>query len=266
MERYTALNQVDDEIEKSSLDPHIRTAPRRSGSPYLWFASGFIAALLAALIIALSYVVIHKKANPPGLIPDFPTVEVTFEPHPEYSNLTDVAATDKWYTMLHHGHIYVDDATRYSLKPGIPVSKHGERLIISGLHGLHCLRTLRNEITLRMLGHLVDTPTSRKHVNHNGRPDHCFDYLRQLILCNLDLTYESAREDLDGKRRVADGWGTIHQCKDWTAIQAWMMKNYEQEMSLEDWTAPDAHKPVGQDDLYGELYPIYDTPGAHNES
>lgn len=108
-----------------------------------------------------------------------------------------------------------------------------------------------------MTGHAVKTATKHQSHNHPGRPDHCFDYLRQVLMCNLDLTYESARVDLDGKRRVADGWGTVHQCKDWSAINHWMLENYEWERSMEDWALPDTSKPAGQDELYGELYPLY---------
>ena len=122
-------------------------------------------------------------------------------------------------------------------------------------------RTLRNEITLLVAGHPVDSGTKHKSHNHPGRPDHCLDYLRQLVMCNLDLTYESARVDLDGKRRVADGWGTVHQCKDWSAINEWMLENWDWEKSMDDWTPPDTNKPPGQDELYGEVYPLYSRPG-----
>lgn len=76
-------------------------------------------------------------------------------------------------------------------------------------------------------------------------------------MCNLDLTYESARVDLDGKRRVADGWGTIHQCKDWSAIDGWILENRELEYALDDFVPPDPNKPPGQDEIYGEYYPVY---------
>jgi len=39
--------------------------------------------------------------------------------------------------------------------------------------------------------------------------DYYFDYLRQAIVCAADLTMEKARVDPDGRRRAADGWGTI---------------------------------------------------------
>jgi hypothetical protein len=43
-------------------------------------------------------------------------------------------------TLVHHGHVYVQDATRLGMGPGIPVADgKGERIIVSGFHGLHCL-------------------------------------------------------------------------------------------------------------------------------
>jgi len=65
---------------------------------------------------------------------------------------------------------------------------------------------------------------------------------------------------MDGKRRVADGWGAVHQCKDWSAINEWMLDNVEWEMSMEDWKEPDSQAPEGQVDLYGDLYPLYNKP------
>jgi len=88
----------------------------------------------------------------------------------------------------------------------------------------------------------------RHHQTYHGHPDHCFDYLRQILMCNLDMTYESARIDVDGKRRSVDGWGSVHQCKDWTSINAWMLENWQSEARLEDWKKPSLDRPQGQDD------------------
>lgn len=44
--------------------------------------------------------------------------------------------------------------------------------------------------------------------------DHCFDYLRQLILCHGDMTVEWAAEKSEpGERDHIDGYGIPHQCK-----------------------------------------------------
>jgi hypothetical protein len=115
MERYTALKQ-DDGLYDEPLDDQIRAGPRRTLSPYLWFAAGFFAALATTLIFALTSAVATRQVAPPGLIPDckagvrtlnriaaynsvVPKVDVMFEPHAEFSNLTDPVSTRLWHDM-----------------------------------------------------------------------------------------------------------------------------------------------------------------------
>jgi len=43
---------------------------------------------------------------------------------------------------------------------------------------------------------------------------HCFDYLRQSIMCNADTS-------LEGKTEAGPGWGSKHQCKDYDEVLAW---------------------------------------------
>jgi len=65
-------------------------------------------------------------------------------------------------------------------------------------------------------------------------------------MCDLEITYESARVDPDGISRAVDGWGTLHQCKDWSAINSWMLKNWNMERGSPGWHAPHNDVPVQQ--------------------
>ena len=47
---------------------------------------------------------------------------------------------------------------------------------------------------------------------------HCFDYLRQGIMCAADSTLEWPRQEVDGRRFAVDGWGVEHQCADWVSV------------------------------------------------
>ncbi len=51
---------------------------------------------------------------------------------------------------------------------------------------------------------------------------HCFDYLRQALLCHGDTTLEKARVDAERGTLVrgVDGWGVQHECRDTQAIDA----------------------------------------------
>lgn len=54
--------------------------------------------------------------------------------------------------------------------------------------------------------------TLTKELAHHS--SHCFDYLRQSILCAADTT-------LEGKTTSGPGWGSVHECKDYDALLAW---------------------------------------------
>lgn len=47
---------------------------------------------------------------------------------------------------------------------------------------------------------------------------HCFDYLRQGIMCAGDMTLEWPKEQKVGDGSKVDGWGVEHQCKSWVSI------------------------------------------------
>ncbi len=50
---------------------------------------------------------------------------------------------------------------------------------------------------------------------------HCFDYIRQTIMCHGDTTLEKAKT-VDGKlMRAVDGWGVTHECRDYDTIYAY---------------------------------------------
>ena len=60
----------------------------------------------------------------------------------------------------------------------------------------------------------VSCLAASEHRRSSRHLDHCFDYLRQAILCAGDTTIEWAAVDPDGQRRRFDGWGIPHwHCK-----------------------------------------------------
>ena len=55
-----------------------------------------------------------------------------------------------------------------------------------------------------------------KEVAHHSA--HCFDYLRQSIMCAGDTS-------LEGETEVGPGWGSDHVCTDYDALLDWANKN-----------------------------------------
>ena len=73
--------------------------------------------------------------------------------------------------------------------------------------------------------------TSRRDPNHERHEEHCFDYLRQGLMCAADTTIEHPQVEHDGRRRFTDGWGVIHQCKDWSTIFDFVTANKGSNMT-----------------------------------
>jgi hypothetical protein len=49
--------------------------------------------------------------------------------------------------------------------------------------------------------------------------DHCFEYLRQVVSCNIDLTLEPFSVEKD----TFTVWGVKHQCTDFEKVSEWAM-------------------------------------------
>ena len=119
---------------------------------------------------------------------------------------------------------------------------------MSGTRSIHCLvrktlthldsqliltqtqRIIRETFVSVMTGNRI--PSAHPFKAH---PEHCFDYLRQYLQCNLKLDFEKARVDPDGKRRSADGWGVAHQCVNFNKVQEWIAESWQYEKSHSEW-------------------------------
>ncbi|KAK1691142.1 hypothetical protein BDP55DRAFT_524121, partial [Colletotrichum godetiae] len=110
---------------------------------------------------------------------------------------------------------------------------------VAVFHQIHCLDMLRKALFEARLGttehrrHEKNTtysseekiyPSEAEELNASHDMDHlghCFDLLRQVIMCRPDLTIEVANVVVDG----VTGFDTEHQCIDWAQLMDWMEKN-----------------------------------------
>ena len=63
----------------------------------------------------------------------------------------------------------------------------------------------------------VGRPASAPHALFSVHMQHCFDYIRQALMCAADPTLEK-RDDMVGGVR---GWHTTHQCRNFEALKEW---------------------------------------------
>lgn len=62
---------------------------------------------------------------------------------------------------------------------------------------------------------------STHHLHSTSHMKHCFDYLRQALICSADTTLEKLRIRDKEPMPSADGWGVTHQCRDYAEISQW---------------------------------------------
>ncbi|CAK7224558.1 hypothetical protein SCUCBS95973_005557 [Sporothrix curviconia] len=232
--------------ESADDDAKADRAPR----PGLWTRIGrFLPYVLLALGILLGiYVVVVSPTSRPdtsslpsqALLGKIPTTEVVFQPDPSYD--VDPFGPDEldspWTKIPPpgKGHIKVANPSAYGLAGGYPLAEDHdapgtEEYTIALFHQLHCLAAIKSKMSrlqdwyeggndneyLRFA--LGEDQVADKHICH------CFDYLRQALLCHGDTTLEKARVVVDEQGvahtvRGVDGWGVTHSCRDFGSIYA----------------------------------------------
>ena len=89
--------------------------------------------------------------------------------------------------------------------------------VVTMFHEMHCLRLLN-------LAFDPSDPVGEGHIKH------CLNYLRQMILCDADLTLEPA----DWEKQLSEGGddlnrqGSTHICRDWETVYDAVEKNWRE--------------------------------------
>ncbi|KAF7312836.1 hypothetical protein MKEN_00967500 [Mycena kentingensis (nom. inval.)] len=93
-----------------------------------------------------------------------------------------------------------------------------EPFAVSMYHQIHCLNGIRSALL---------SPPSERTPHGDGHMNHCFNYLRQLLVCRADTTLEPTQIiRKDGKVfAAASGEGVVHKCRDWTQIRRFVEDN-----------------------------------------
>ncbi|KAI0866594.1 hypothetical protein F4860DRAFT_457869 [Xylaria cubensis] len=143
---------------------------------------------------------VHEAAVPPTTTP------ILFEEQPLFvgppTHISDLAWED--LIPLGRGFIEISDfgsSTRYC---------------VSAFHQLHCLDMLRHGYFAAISNAKSDLEAGSL-TTPSPHMKHCFDYLRQALMCAADPTLEIRNESVHG----VTGWGTSHQCRDFKALKRW---------------------------------------------
>ncbi|KAK4250550.1 hypothetical protein C7999DRAFT_38393 [Corynascus novoguineensis] len=153
-------------------------------------------------------------------VPEFPRKIYTFRSDPKYVhgdmwfNETDTLRTlHNWIELSSdsRGYVVVDDASRYDLPEPYEVAldrwNDGPGYMMTVFHQLHCLSYVAEHWQRGYAG----INLTEEVAHHTA---HCFNYLRQGIMCSADTT-------LEGKTEAGPGEGSEHECKDYDAVLEW---------------------------------------------
>lgn len=194
-----------------------------------------------------------------GIAPRFDQKIVTFQPskeatasigHPDQKEATN----EFWQTFAPDGFGLVNlrdySKQRYPHLAPPTEADGGYNLVDTSMaHQLHCLHSIMeayNDLALSAnktgshmaMGHEHHDTHLRPHILHPTRsPDgeklhhhdhswhlgHCFDYIRQGIMCCGDTALEGAATTFPEGLKGSDGWNAKHVCKDYGQVKDWIV-------------------------------------------
>ncbi|KAF9731313.1 hypothetical protein PMIN06_007402 [Paraphaeosphaeria minitans] len=104
---------------------------------------------------------------------------------------------------------------------------------VAAYHQIHCLHGIRiayysrvNELhklqgKLSLVNHYIENMGALGADLHLYHLDHCFEYLRQALMCAADSNLEDVVVDERTGTAVAPGWGTERVCRDFERLGRW---------------------------------------------
>ncbi|KAL3417365.1 hypothetical protein PVAG01_11365 [Phlyctema vagabunda] len=238
--RKALRKEIETELEGQQEDSYSTT--RRFWIRTIGFSAGIITAVAMILISVSQYyrredfrASLAQELN--GLVPQFSTHLVTFEPDHRFEPNRDPAddgqaSLKAWMGLIPKGAGTINttvykDPDRYNLPPEVPLPGHHGIYSISVMHQMHCLHsimsayvTLSKNETMRQQDPYFDELNLKAfHI------DHCFDYLRQSLMCCGDTALEGKGESFPPEIIGIDGWGGKHVCKSYDEIFTWTEDN-----------------------------------------
>ncbi|KIM97467.1 hypothetical protein OIDMADRAFT_204249 [Oidiodendron maius Zn] len=175
--------------------------------------------MASVIVVLLTRVLTDKKTAEPSAVPQFPLKTYKFIENPRYlhedmfdNEMETLHTLHNWIELSADGRGYVRINNSASFDLGEPYHIGSESdpkpaYMMSVFHQLHCLSYIVQHYQTAF-----DGVNLTKEVAHHSA--HCFDYLRQSIMCAADTS-------LEGKTEAGPGWGSDHQCKDYDAVLAW---------------------------------------------
>ncbi|KAH8809394.1 hypothetical protein F5884DRAFT_901488 [Xylogone sp. PMI_703] len=130
----------------------------------------------------------------------------------------------KWLDLVPKGlgYVRIDNVEDYDNLP-TPLPEYDYPVFTTSVtHQLHCLYKLQE-----LYSSLVSNNTGGKvHESSGWHSGHCFEYLRQSIMCCGDTALEGKQTSFPSKDHPgSDGWDAKHICRDYNQIYTYLEAN-----------------------------------------
>ncbi|OTB13403.1 hypothetical protein K445DRAFT_319950 [Daldinia sp. EC12] len=236
--------EVDDSLmgnEKEWHDVELGTPTTRAGrirkfvtdfKSARWFIDTGLLLIILVLLVRDQRrrpVAEEKEVNPwqfgqdlTGVGPRFTQRITTFQRDESYApNNTAEFFTDevlqRWNDLMPKGmgFVWVNDTQKYHDLP-TPIEWPDKTVFTtSATHQLHCLFAVVQTYSGLTSGHEIPE-------DHHWHMIHCFDYMRQAIMCSSDMALEGLETTFPDHNGGSDGWDSKHVCRDWNDVKSYL--------------------------------------------
>ncbi|KAI1359731.1 hypothetical protein F5Y08DRAFT_69549 [Xylaria arbuscula] len=241
--RYHSLDVGDDEEFRTEIDDLLNerdylqaSSQSRKGrlltvlKRYRWLLDVFLVLVIIALLLERFW---HRNSNlegngdVTGFAPQFSQQIREFSPDPGFvpqntSEFFSEETRKKWLDILPKGlgYLEVKDPEKYdNLPTKVAIFENQYVVATSMTHQLHCLHAIAEAYSA------LTSDTTMVPKDMLWHVPHCFDYLRQSIMCCGDVALEGDQTTFPDGFEGSDGWDAKHVCKDYGQILDYLNEN-----------------------------------------
>ncbi|WQF87788.1 Putative mycotoxin biosynthesis protein UstYa [Colletotrichum destructivum] len=175
-----------------------------------------------------------------GFAPEFTQQITTFHPTTDFvpddpkKLFTNASIQENWLSIVPRGlgYVVMQDPAAHDNLP-VPLPEFAPRTVFttSMTHQLHCLYAIlesyaglavNGSAAVDMHSHI---PDGTKGAEGPWHLQHCFEYLRQAIMCAGDVALEGTQTTFPEGFTGSDGWDAKHVCRDYTQVYDYLDKN-----------------------------------------
>ncbi|KAI1492442.1 hypothetical protein F5X96DRAFT_667795 [Biscogniauxia mediterranea] len=157
-----------------------------------------------------------------GVGPRLPMKITTFERDESYApnNTAEFFSEEvlqRWNDLMPvgMGFVWVNDTKQYHDLPTPIMWPDKTVFTTSATHQLHCLFAIVQTYSGLTSGHEIPD-------DHHWHMIHCFDYMRQAIMCSADMALEGLETTFPDHNGGSDGWDSKHVCRDWNQVKSYL--------------------------------------------